>query len=104
MRYYAEQLNNGTDLGLFFANYHFRVPYLSVFSVPYGCGKFAVDTATFAVACSDTPAFHAVTTPNDPLGATDDAVNFDKIKVRLEYPEDIRMFGASFNTTVGDWA
>jgi len=42
--------------------------------------------------------------PNEPLEATSDAVNFDKIGIQLEYPEDIEMWGISFNTVFGDLA
>lgn len=104
LRYYAENLNDGTDFGFYFANYHSRTPYASIISVPEGCGKHTTNTATFAANCSDTPLFHALTSPNDPLGATDDAVYFDRIGLQIEYPEDIRMFGASFNTTLWDIA
>jgi hypothetical protein len=73
-----------------------------VYSVPEGCGKNATNTATFAVACSDVPLFHSLVTPNSPQTATDDAVFFDEIKLQLEYPEDIKLYGLSFNTNLGE--
>jgi hypothetical protein len=104
LRYYADWLNNGTEFGFYYMNYHSRAPFASVISVPEGCAKHTTNTAEFVAACPDTPLFHSLTSPNDPLGATSDAVNFDKIGVLLEYPEDIQMLGVSFNTTFGDIA
>jgi hypothetical protein len=102
LRYYAEGLNNGTELGVYFTNTHARNPYLSVYSVEEGCGKNTTNTVAFLLACIDMPLLHALLVErNDPLGASDDAVNFDTLKVLLEYPEDIKMFGLSFNTTAG---
>src|SRR5205085_2623314 len=37
MRYYAENLNNGTELGFYAANYHSRLPYFSTRAGQYGC-------------------------------------------------------------------
>jgi len=104
LKYYAEWLNNGTELSLYFMNYHSRLPYLSVFSVPEACSKHSASTAEFTVDCADVPLYHALLAENDPQGATDSAINFDDIKSRVEYPEDIKMFGFSFNTTVGDFS
>ncbi|MGH8454654.1 MAG: DUF1302 family protein, partial [Nevskiales bacterium] len=55
----------------------------------------------FTEMCPDAPVFHAGMTPTDPAGATDNAIDFDGLKVFLEYPEDVQMYGLSFNTTVG---
>lgn len=104
LRHYAESLNDGTEIGLYYMNYHARAPFVSIISVPEGCGKQATNTIEFLQACPDTPLQHAATMPNDPIGATSDAVNFDKIKILLEYPENIQMWGASFNTAFGDLA
>ncbi|MEQ1440157.1 DUF1302 family protein [Fontimonas sp. SYSU GA230001] len=104
LKYYAEWLNSGTEFGLFFMHYHSRLPFVSVFSVPEACGKHATDTVSFTQACIDVPLYHALTAPNDPEGATDAAIDFDAIRVQLEYPRNIRMFGLSFNTTFGDFA
>lgn len=104
LSHYAEWLNSGTELAAYYMNYHSRIPFLSVYSVPEGCGKHTTNTATFSAACSDVPLYHSLVRANDPQGATDDAVHFDKIRLQLEYPEDIRLFGLSFNTSFGDLA
>ncbi len=65
LRYFAPWLND-TEFGLFYLNYHSRLPVLS--------GQ-------------------AVTSPDVTTG-----------RVIVEYPEDINLFGLSFNTTVAGWS
>ncbi|MES0873030.1 DUF1302 domain-containing protein [Sinimarinibacterium thermocellulolyticum] len=102
LRYYAEELNNGTEFGFYYTHTHSRNPYVSMYAVAEGCGKQATNTVAFMLACIDVPLFHALLRgTNDPLGASDDAVNFDALKIQVEYPENIDMFGMSFNTTAG---
>ncbi|HSW11786.1 MAG TPA: DUF1302 family protein [Solimonas sp.] len=103
LKYYAEWLNEGTELGFYFSNTHARNPYVSVYSVDEGCAKHTSSSVAFLLACADIPLLHAALGgANDPAGATDNAVPFDTLKIQLEYPEDIRMYGLSFNTTAGD--
>ncbi|WP_243393499.1 DUF1302 domain-containing protein [Solimonas fluminis] len=104
LKYYAEWLNDGTELGVYFTNTHARNPYLSMYSVTQGCGKNTTSTVAYLLACFDQPLGHALLSPNDPEGSTDDATNFDTLRVQLEYPEDIKMFGLSFNTTAGEFS
>ncbi|WP_240433491.1 DUF1302 domain-containing protein [Solimonas sp. K1W22B-7] len=110
LKVYADWLNDGTELGLYFTNTHARIPYLSFISAPEGCARDfrdhqgASNTLEFLLACPDIPQLHAAIRPNDPDGATDDATQFDKVRFLLDYPEDIRMFGLSFNTTLGDFS
>lgn len=105
LKYYAEWLNGGTEFGLYYMNYHSRLPYLSVYSVPEACQKTSVSTADFTVQCVDVPLYHALlVAENDPEGATHSAIGFDDIKAVVEYPENIQMFGISFNTTIGDFS
>ncbi|HSW11420.1 MAG TPA: DUF1302 family protein [Solimonas sp.] len=104
LKYYAEWLNDGTELGFYFTNTHARNPYLSMYSVEEGCGKNTTSTVAYLLACFNQPLGHALLTANDPQGATDDATNFDTLKVQLEYPEDIKMYGLSFNTTAGEFS
>ncbi|MGV2480178.1 UNVERIFIED_CONTAM: DUF1302 family protein, partial [Salmonella enterica subsp. enterica serovar Weltevreden] len=53
LRYYAENLNNGTELGFYFMNYHARNPYVSVYSVEEACSKNVRSTVGFILACPD---------------------------------------------------
>ena len=101
-KYFAEWLNDGTELGMYYMNYHSKLPYISFFSVPESCGKGATSTATFFAQCPDIPALHQP--QYDPDGASDSALHFDDIALMFEYPEDLQMFGVSFNTTFGELA
>lgn len=101
LRYYAEWLNNGTELGLYYMNYHSRSPFVSFFSTEQSCAKNTTTTAEFLASCPDIPTLHQ---GNDPEGATDSAVHFDTLRLLLEYPENIQLIGASFNTTLGDFS
>lgn len=124
-RYFFENFNNGTEVGLYFANYHSRVPSVSVLAADATClGRGAIP------GLSD---IANVTGALGPLGAvpglilnvaqvlTDCEVDIrnlagsyrpagreglplDTLRLVAEYPEDIRMYGISFNTTLGDVA
>ena len=110
LKYYAENLNNGTELGLYFMNYHSRLPYGSFISADASCarregnplGIDANSTVTFGLACPDIPQLHAAGT--DPRNATDSAAALSSAKFLLEYPENIQLYGLSFNTTAGDYS
>ncbi|HEY0917046.1 MAG TPA: DUF1302 domain-containing protein [Solimonas sp.] len=104
LKYYSEDFNAGTEFGFYFMNTHARNPYVSVISVDQACSKNVRSTVGFILACPDVPLLHSVLQPNDPLGATSSAVPFDSLKIQLEYPEDIKLFGLSFNTTLGDFS
>lgn len=101
-KYYADWLNNGTELGLYYLNYHSRNPFASVYSVDQSCAKDVTTSAALRSACPDLPVFHALTAANDPDGASSDIMPLDTLKVVLEYPRNVQLLGASFNTTVGD--
>ncbi|MES2885512.1 MAG: DUF1302 family protein [Pseudomonadota bacterium] len=100
LTYTADWLNNGTNLGFYFANYTSRIPMVSVFSADEACSKNSTSTAEFLLDCPDIPVLHQPL--NDPAGASDTALSLDTVKVQLEYPRNIKMFGFSFNTSFGD--
>lgn len=101
LKYFAEDFNNGTELGFYFMNYHSKLPYVNWVSTDLSCaragGTTARDPIQFLANC-----------PNLPLAggaaATDNAVPLDTAGIFLTYPEDIHLYGVSFNTTVGDWS
>ncbi|MES2490708.1 MAG: DUF1302 family protein, partial [Pseudomonadota bacterium] len=150
LKYYAEWLNNGTGLGLYYSNYHSRLPFASAFATRASCargadsingwdpslagnslpslsggtGLNAFDTATFGAACSNIPLLADILhpgsvkwQPGDPASSGplpgvpsmnaagqslfSDAVPLDTAKLWIEYPRNIHLIGASFNTTVG---
>ncbi|MDP9941696.1 DUF1302 domain-containing protein [Ectopseudomonas alcaliphila] len=85
-RYIAEELNS-TEFGLYFVNYHAKEP-----TIYADLGDYqGLDMATL------------IGTYGNVIGgglATIDVAN--QVNARREYAEDIRMYGFSFNTTVGN--
>lgn len=63
LKYYAEWLNDGTELGLHFMNYHSKLPYASFYSTDASCarregnaqGIDATNTLEFLSACPNLP-------------------------------------------------
>lgn len=100
-KYLAEWLNNGTDLGLYFANYAARSPFISIFSTEQSCAKNARNTVEFLLDCPNIPLLQGVASPNTPAAATSNALALDGLKYQIQYPQAIQMIGASFNTSFG---
>lgn len=108
-KYFADWLNNGTELGFYFMNYHSKLPYVSFYSTVASCARAegngnnnnATSGPTLLADCPNLP----VTAGTDHAAARDaqsNAVPIDTVRFMLEYPEDIKMYGFSFNTTTGD--
>lgn len=91
---FLEDFNNGTEVALYHSNYHSRVPVVSLISSDATC---LTSIATVAADCS------IAATPDGPL-AGEEPIPVDTARLVVEYPEDIRLYGMSFNTTVGDFA
>lgn len=94
-RYIAEQLNS-TEFGFYFVNYHAKEP-----TVAADLGDYeGLDLTAIAGACAALGAL----CPDPALAAgglaTLDVAN--AVTARREYVEDIRMYGFSFNTTLGN--
>jgi hypothetical protein len=112
--YYADGLNNGTDLSLYYMHYHSRLPYAGFYAAYPSCarsgGNKAHDDATGPLSylsdCPDIPLLHSILDPAQPEAqyATSDTLGIDTAKLALEYPNDIDLIGLSFNTTVGAWS
>jgi hypothetical protein len=117
-KWFLPNFNNGTELGFYFANYHSRLPYLSAFAALDSCLR---DAATIAEAANQCNGFNAASnrgdpTPGlapercDPRGCNLNAYlaregfTIDTMRLFLEFPEDIQMYGVSFNTTLGGWS
>lgn len=140
---YLPNFQNGTEWGLYYLNYHSRLPYGSVISTDESCWR---NSGNFAEAFVDCRGFNgstiSVTPPGtttpvtlptppgipvppvfdpiadalipchrprrqgavNPTGQGCDPVPLDTLGVFLDYPEDIHMIGASFNTTIGLWS
>ncbi len=86
-KYYAENFN-ATEFGLYYMNYHSRLPYASA-------------EAGFVDRSSYNPANPGNYSPFAPVGIAPDGYN---AAYHTVYPEDIQLFGLSFNTTIAEWA
>jgi hypothetical protein len=132
---YFEGLNNGTELALYFANYHSRIPSISILAADATCipdqpatgelpviggplgsllGALPTQTALNAldlldptgcgVPASNLLAAAGAPVPLQPATGARDPLPVGSIRYFIEYPEDVRIYGFSFNTTLGDWA
>lgn len=116
LKYYAEWLNSGTELGVYFMNYHSKLPYISTYAAIDSCARYSRSSTQFLNDCPNIPLIYGITNPNQPdqirynadgsLKAVNDysAVPFDSAKLQFEYPKNIQMLGLSFNTTVGEYS
>lgn len=108
LNWYVDDLNDGTDLGFYVENYHSRLPYASFFAAYPSCaraegnalGNNATSLATMIQDCPDFPLLHQ----GDARQGTSSLLQVDTTRFVLEYPENIHLFGLSFNTTVGNYA
>ena len=109
LRYYADWLNDGTDLGAYFVNFHDKLP-IGTFSA--NSDQTFLSTAALLTMGDPSSAFCTV-----PLPSTDDAgrpvrtctgaegldAKSSHKYLLAQYPGDIHMIGASFNTTLADF-
>lgn len=90
LNWFADNFNGGTEFGFYYMNYHSRLPYLSF------------------LAADKTPLRDGTGTGIDVLTsctlAGNDCLPIDTATALLDYPEDIQMYGISFNTNVGSWS
>jgi hypothetical protein len=97
---FLEDVNNGTEVSFYFANYDSRLPVVSAFAAQDSC---LPDNGVALTAVTDCGI--QVPTPGGPgMAATEEVVPVDTARLIVEYPEDIKLYGVSFNTTVGDFA
>jgi hypothetical protein len=97
LRQYLENLNGGTEIAFYFANYHSRIPTASFIAADETClqGGNPLSLTCGGATLPGLPV---------PVGRTGEPIPVGSARVFVEYPENIRMFGTSFNTNVGDWA
>jgi len=100
LRYFAENLNN-TEFGLFFINHHSRTPIISAIT---GTAQGAADGAAAAIGIGVVGGNVFAATGGDAAAtaAIASAVATDQYartaNYLIEYPEDIKRVGLSFNT------
>lgn len=104
LTYVADWLNDGTEISLHYLRYHSQFPYLSGYAADESCWHRSKDplngdpttTASAQRAFLDATldcGGYANAGGQDPLVV-------DTLKVFLEYPEEIDLFGLSFNTNI----
>lgn len=98
LKLFLEDFNNGTELAFYAANYHSRLPVVSGIAALDSCigDDGTASVATFTTDC-DVVLGTGAAAGNEPIPV-------DTAQLLVEYPEDIKMYGLSFNTTVGDYA
>lgn len=117
---YADWLNDGTEIALYAARYHSRLPYVSFYAGDYGClsgpgapapsGAAATDLPAVLQACPGADArlvaeaFVGAPNRDQQIGPDGTALALDSIRAQLVYPEGIALYGLSFNTNLGDLA
>ncbi|MCW8964052.1 MAG: DUF1302 domain-containing protein [Gammaproteobacteria bacterium] len=110
-RLFSEALND-TEFGFYFMNYHSRLPLVSAVSGTPAGVTAAATVAAQVGALNATGGYLfanlglATTLAVLPSVASVVAVDqyVDTANYLIEYPEDIKLYGASFNTNAGQWA
>lgn len=114
LAYFAENLNGGTELAFYHSNTHSRLPLGSFIAADASCANTATNAVEFVIGCGPPGSgigsgygtngngygrlmFSGGLSQSDPLPV-------ETAKVFAEFPEDIKLYGLSFNTTIGDWA
>jgi len=96
--YFADWLNDGTDLALYFVNFHSPMPIgtftatTTPFNAAQVCAGVGVPLAAPAAACLSPAVVPAIL-----LAGAGSKYSL------TQYPEDIRMFSMSFNTSLSDF-
>lgn len=99
LNYLADWLNNGTEMSFYFLNYHSRYPYASIKAAEESCARSSTNAVDAYLACGG---FNG-TLPGIP-GQQQEPLPIGTMRASLVYPEDIQMYGFSFNTNVGSWS
>ena len=117
LKTFLPDFNNGTELAFYYMNYHSRFPIASLPAAEASSCRDDVSGVPAPPLPGLSPEMLACTgAADDPAAATAALIGFatgnpesfpgnalpvDTATIFLEYPEDIRMYGVSFNTTVG---
>lgn len=98
LRSYLPDFNNGTELAFYYARYHSRVPNIGAIAAEDSC--FNANVASCGLNLISIPGLGLV--PN--LTGSGEPLPVGSARLVIEYPEDINVYGFSFNTNVGEWA
>ncbi|MGQ0621784.1 MAG: DUF1302 domain-containing protein [Panacagrimonas sp.] len=103
INWYAEGLNDGTEFGFYFLNYHSRVPYFGINEAAETCLRRS-PLGPLPPPLNLLPDELLACLPFNPLALNNALPNQDPLPINsaellFDYPENVRMFGVSFNTT-----
>lgn len=103
LNYFADWLNGGTETSFYYLNYHSRLPYATVLAANDSCAR---NSSSIPQAYQDCNGFNGSQNfpqpnPGRPRG---EPLPIDTLKAYLDYPENIHMFGFSFNTNLGSFS
>ncbi|MDD3762272.1 MAG: DUF1302 family protein [Nevskiales bacterium] len=136
LKAYFDNFNNGTEVGLYFANYHSRIPSVSILAADATCipdqaltgsipvlgnaldallGSLPTQTALNVLGLIDptgcgVPATNLLAAAGipgvelQPSTGARDPLPVGSIQYFAEYPEDVHVYGISFNTLLGEIA
>lgn len=99
VNWYAADLNGGTEIAFYAMNYHSRLPYFSIEATDITCVRGA--GGSFATALQLCQGFNG---REGPFQGGLEPLPVDTAGLIVDYPEDIQMYGISFNTTWEGWA
>ncbi len=98
-------------MAAYFANYHARIPTVSAYAADPTCIDSSLQGPAALAPCLASPdqpvpdvAAVVAGLQAGQLTPAQEPLPVDTMQLFVEYPEDIKMYGVSFNTTVGDWA
>lgn len=107
INYFADWLNGGTEMGLYYLKYHSRFPYATVTATDESCARDASGPTAALDAAQACNGFNGTLTPTLRLiplvaagGPPIDPLQIHTLGAYLEYPENITMLGFSFNTNI----
>jgi hypothetical protein len=116
----VDELFGGTQFSFYAANYHSRIPYLSMVAGDDSCIRESTNILGAIIDCPLLASgsldlgglvhhylgidLSGIPVVDIDLTNGNDALPFDTPKNFLDYPENIQMYGVSFNTTVGSWS
>jgi hypothetical protein len=104
---YLLPFNDGIEVGLYYLNYHARYPVASATASDESCTRRAAPSPTGGasnsiIACQGFNG--SLLGRQNEHNPEREPLPVDTFGVYLEYPEDVRMFGISFNTTIGEFS
>ena len=101
VKIFLDWLNGGTEVGFYYANYHSRFPVVSVYAAEDTCLQ---DASSLLVGGSCGNDLVSNLLPGAITPASSEPLPVDTWRPFIEYPENVHMYGLSFNTTLGNWA